>query len=42
MNGEAVAATVVTRRFPIYGEAVPKGLKGHSSPSATKHRATLR
>ena len=28
MNGEAAAAAVGTRRFPVYGEAVPKGLKG--------------
>jgi very-short-patch-repair endonuclease len=28
-SGEAGAETLVTRRFPIHGEAVPKGLKGY-------------
>jgi hypothetical protein len=27
MNGEAATEAVETRRFPVYGEAVPKGLK---------------
>ncbi len=35
MNGEAAAEAVGTRRFPVYGEAVPKGLKGSSSNEPT-------
>jgi hypothetical protein len=31
MNGETAAEAVETRRFPVYGEAVPEGLKGSFS-----------
>jgi hypothetical protein len=34
MNGEAATEAVETRRFPVYGEAVPKGLKGSFSPAS--------
>ncbi|OYU52875.1 MAG: hypothetical protein CFE27_05935 [Alphaproteobacteria bacterium PA1] len=44
MNGEAAAAAVGTRRFPVYGEAVPKGLKGcfHLDPCRQDRRITKR
>ena len=40
--GKRQAEAMGTRRFPVYGEAVPQGLKGYTHdviPAGTKWRA---